>query len=175
MLQRPPNKSAPAETQGRQRCRECHCKIEPTESDRSAFCDERCFKAYFASICLVCEQPFTHKSRAPHQRFCRDRCRKKFERYPHRYLGRFYSRLGPADKAPKGVKPDASVGRGKNPTKSTTKSATKSDRAWRVVAGPIPSEANLIVPLDPETAERTRRTNARFWPKASKIKPEDWP
>ena len=34
---------------------------------------------------------------------------------------------------------------------------------------------NLIIPLDPETAARNRRANARYWSESTLIGPRDWP
>lgn len=39
-----------------------------------------------------------------------------------------------------------------------------------MVAGPIPSAANLLLPLDPETAERVNRVNTRFVEAARKTR-----
>jgi hypothetical protein len=45
------------------------------------------------------------------------------------------------------------------------------------VAGPAADldPINLAVPLDPETAARNRRANARYWAEAARIGPRDWP
>jgi hypothetical protein len=56
----------------------------------------------------------------------------------------------------------------KSPTKSTAESGGLGDRPLRVVAGPIPSEANFRVALDPATEalfERDRRRLREYFRK----------
>jgi hypothetical protein len=45
------------------------------------------------------------------------------------------------------------------------------------VAGPSATldPVNLTIPLDPETAARNRRANARYWAEAALIGPRDMP
>ena len=66
---------------------------------------------------------------------------------------------------------------GRKPHSTGLKTRTKSDRAWRITAGPVAGldPINLQGPLDPDTAARTRRANARYWAEATLIGPRDWP
>jgi hypothetical protein len=149
----------------RHRCRHCRDKIEPTADDRNAFCNRKCFVAYFQMRCLACEQPLEPKARASIQRFCRKRCKKKFHRNRGHYLGLFFAEVhlvrgefkgGPRSSA--SVAPGAGLAYPKSPIKSTPKpppnptepqrlSAHRTGRStWSAVGsgnGTIPSSAGV--------------------------------
>ena len=154
----------------RRRCRNPRCgsKLKrETDRPRDAFCCAGCFDQYFRTICLVCERPMRPK--AAQQRFCSNRCRSIFRRHPEQFWSRFTPPCTPlADATRKALRSGDSTG---------LKTRTKRDRPWRITAGPAVGldPINLQVPLDPETAARIRRTNARYWAESTLIGPGDWP
>jgi hypothetical protein len=136
----------------------CGAKLkEPTADPHDAFCCAGCFKNFCRSRCLVCEKPCSAKART-----CGRRCRLELRRNPAKYASGY---------TPTGERrADA-----RSAHFTGLKTAPAGDRAWRVIAGPTPPEANLLVPLNLETAARARRANARAWAAASKFEPADWP
>ena len=136
----------------RHRCRHCHCQIDTTAAERDAFCNRKCFGGYFRTRCLTCEDPLEPKARSSNQRFCRERCRKKFHRGREHYLGRFRAELRLERGAFKSVLrsvntniPGASAGGPRNPIKSG-------------VQNPVQNRSSLIAYCPPGLAgEPSRR------------------
>ena len=155
----------------RRRCRNPRCGAKlrrETDRPRDAFCCAGCFQQHYRNVCIVCERPMRQKGRRRRQ-FCRKRCQSEFHRYPGQFLSRFTLPLGRV--------PDAGRNAPTSAHSTGLKTRAKSGRAWRVVAGPAADldPINLAVALDPETAARNRRTNARYWAEAALIGPRDWP
>jgi hypothetical protein len=141
----------------------CGAKLsEPTDNLRAAFCCTGCFDAYYRKVCIVCERVLKARGRRPRQ-FCSERCRSTFRRFPAQFCAPATTLQG-------------ATGNGSRSAHSTgLKISHSADRPWRVVAGPTPPAVNLRIPLDPETAARVRRANARARAQSSIIGPEDWP
>jgi hypothetical protein len=141
-------------------CRNPHCGAKlktPTADPRSAFCCLGCYRIFYRGRCLICEKPCSAKAQTC-SRTCRSELRRNRAKYPSRYYPTGERRA------------DTKSARGMG-----AKMAPAGDRAWRVVAGPTPPEASLLVPLDPETAARVRRAYERAWAAGSQVKPGDWP
>ena len=154
----------------RHRCRNPRCGSKlrrETTQLRDAFCSAGCFEQYYKKVCVVCERPM--RSKAAQQRFCSNRCRSTFRRHPEQFSGRFTP--------PGRVIADATRKALTNAHSTGLKTGAKPGRAWRVVAGPGATldPVNLAIPLDPETAARNRRANARYSAEAALIGPRDWP
>jgi hypothetical protein len=154
----------------RRRCRNPRCgsklKCE-TDKPRDAFCCAGCFDRYYRKICVVCERPV--HSKAAQQRFCSNRCRSAFRRHTERFSSCFTPPCrGVADATRKALTSAHFTG---------LKTDAKHGRPWRVVAGSAAGldPINLAIPLDPETAARSRRANQRYWAAAALSGPRDWP
>jgi hypothetical protein len=145
----------------RHRCRNPRCRAKlavPTFDRLSAFCCTACCDSFFRHRCIVCEAQIVRKTHG--QRLCRrPKCRSEFRRHREQFPARRYSGGPVADIS------------GKKPAKSTTKTVIIRDLAWRIVAGPEPSEANLIIPLDPELAARLDRQRADLIKRAKRQAP----
>jgi len=140
----------------RHRCRNprCGAKLKrSTDNRRDAFCCSGCATSYFRNRCLVCERAFERKRKAEHQRFCRPKCRKEFQRHPERFLGGW------------GDVPVSSRATPETSIKGPGFSPTKVGRPFRQVAGPElgPTALRLAsLPLDPELAARLERTHRPY-------------
>jgi hypothetical protein len=98
----------------------------------------------------VCERAFERKRKAEHQRFCRPKCRKEFQRHPERFLGGWGDVLVSSRATPE------------TPIKGPGFSPTKVGRPFRQVAGPELSPTALrlaSIPLDPELTARLERAH----------------
>jgi hypothetical protein len=148
----------------RHRCRNPRCGTKlkrPADNPRDAFCCVGCFESYFRGRCLICERPFKRKRKAEHQRFCRPKCQKGFQRHRERFLGGWYQASV------------LSVATLRNPIKLGLKIGIKGGRPFRLVAGPALSPAGFrlaALSLDPDVAARVARANAGFsdWLRKSK-------
>lgn len=112
--------------QDRTRCRNPRCTDRlklPASNPRDAFCRPTCEAAFYRSRCRVCEQLFTRKTARRIVCF-REKCRSQFKRHPEDFFGPRYP-YGPV--AHNAEKPS---------TKSKLKTAEKSGRGWRIIAGP---------------------------------------
>src|SRR5262245_8629281 len=157
----PPPVSIPAL---RHRCRNVRCGAKlghPTDNLRDAFCCSGCATSYFRNRCLVCERAFERKRKAEHQRFCRPKCRKEFQRHPERFLGGWGDVLV------------SSRATSETPIKGPGFSPTKVGRPFAQVAGPelSPTEFRLAtLPLDPEFAARLERAHRTYTESRAKAK-----
>jgi hypothetical protein len=153
----------------RRRCRNPRCggKLRAeTDNPRNAFCCRGCFEQYYRKLCLVCERPLRRK--AEQQRFCSPKCKFQFRRHQARFLGKW----GP----PLPTLPGAQRTPPTSARKLGLKTDTKRDRPPRIVAGPAADLHPLnFLPLDPEVAERNRRTNAAYWIDTTPIPGNGWP
>lgn len=135
----------------RYRCRNQRCRSwlkSPSENPRDAFCCSGCYVGFYRTHCIVCEAPTVRKT--GNQYLCgRRQCRNEFRRNPTPFLSGRY------------IATDLRQSDSKTPTISKPKTTIRTDRAWRVVAGPIPPGINLAIPLDSKTAEQTSRFNRR--------------
>jgi hypothetical protein len=155
----------------RRRCRNPRCGSQlkcETDRPRDAFCCRACFEQHYRTVCLVCDRPMRQKGGRRRQ-FCCKRCQSEFHRLPERFSTRWRGAATPL--------PDAGRNALTSAHSTGLKSRTKSDRAWRITAGPAAGldPVNLAIPLDPETAARNRRANAHHWVEATLIGPRDWP
>ena len=81
----------------------------------------------------------------------------------HMMLGRYHPGT-PAENAGPVNDPDAAVDATGHPIKPGTFSPLKTDRAWRVVAGPELSDRQLrLATVDAGAVERSNRTNRQHW------------
>lgn len=154
----------------RRRCRNPRCGVKlkrETSDPRRAFCCRDCFERHYRKICLVCERPLRGKGRRP-RRFCRQKCKSEF----HRNLGLFSDLFRvPATTLPGAVRNGVRSARGMG-----LKIDTKRGRAPVIIAGPGADLHPLnFLPLDSETAERNRRTNAAYWIDTTAIPGNGWP
>jgi len=139
----------------RQTCRNPNCGAKlkaPTDNRHHAFCTVGCYRQFFRHRCVVCERQMERPAQAAGKKICGKRkCRILLRQSPISYRPMGHSLiegerpLGSADK----------IG-GK-------KGWREQPKVWKVIAGQNLSHANLIVPLDPETASRVRLANERFW------------
>ena len=69
----------------RHSCRHCRIKLaEPTENLRRAFCARGCYRSFFRSRCVVCEETFRRKTEW--QKTCiRKACKAELRRFPLAY------------------------------------------------------------------------------------------
>jgi hypothetical protein len=69
----------------RHSCRHCRIKLaEPTENLRRAFCARGCFRSFYRSRCVVCEETFRRKTEW--QKTCiRKACKAELRRFPLAY------------------------------------------------------------------------------------------
>jgi hypothetical protein len=165
VLYKPATTSPPVPAIGpRHRCRNprCGAKLKrPTENPRDAFCALGCVTSYFRNRCLVCEQLFRRRRKAEHQRFCRPKCRKEFQRHPERFLGGWGDVLV------------SSRATSETPIKPGLKSGSKVGRPFAQVAGPRldPTGLHLAsLPLDPEFAARLERAHRTYADSRAKAK-----
>jgi hypothetical protein len=149
-------------------CRNGHCRallLKEAENPRSRFCCEACESSFYKECCRVCERALPDR-RTARRRLCgRAQCRHEFERNPERFVSAFFAPGVGSNGAKKPPRyPSAKLGSNgqKNLTKSTAKTGDSGDRPLRVVAGPMPSEANLRVALDPATAASFKRDRDRL-------------
>jgi hypothetical protein len=137
----------PDQPQLRYRCRNPRCRLGlkvPASAAIDAFCTRGCYTGFFHKRCRVCERSFDRRNNR--QQVCdRRKCRNAFRAD----RARFFSTRYPD--TPNVIK---ELG-------SAHSTGVKSALAWRVVAGPAVSEANLQPP-DPETAARMARADAEF-------------
>jgi hypothetical protein len=139
------------ETQLRHRCRnpKCRCKLPvPTDNLRNAFCCRSCFTGYFRSRCLVCEQPMERKRED--QTTCgQSKCKSALGRDRAHFYGKW-------SQTPQALQ----LGVG-NPIESGIKTAHKTDRPWRLVAGPAMGSATLrLVTVGAEQVRPEREQRA---------------
>src|SRR5262249_48407082 len=165
VLYRPTTPPPPVPTIGpRHRCRHLRCgaKLEqPTDNARDAFCTPGCAASYFRNRCLVCERAFERKRKAEHQRFCRPKCRKEFQRHPERFLGGWGDVLVLSRATPE------------TPIKGPGFCPTKAGRGFVQIAGPALSPTALrlaSLPLDPELAARLERAHRAYVDARAKAK-----
>jgi hypothetical protein len=118
----------------------CGSKLKlPACSPRDAFCCRCCYTNFYRTRCLVCERLITRKTER--QRICDSgKCRNEFRRHRERFSSARYPISTGAPKAPRSA------------LKSGVKTGLKSDRAWRIIAGP-----SRLTP--PSTRSRDRRTD----------------
>jgi hypothetical protein len=139
----------------RRRCRNARCGMrlrEPTDNARIAFCCRNCREIFYRNRCAVCE---SHLPPGPSNRtVCwRAKCRAELRKFPLTY------------RTTKDVeRPRRSA------DKTGTKSGPKAGRAWRVVAGPVPAEINLRLPLHPELVARLERAHAFYYEQREKAR-----
>jgi hypothetical protein len=155
----------------RRRCRNprCGAKLKrETSNPRNAFCCRGCFERHYRKICLVCERPLRSRTGRPRQ-FCSPKCKVKFHRARERVLGQWGLPLVTLPGAlRKGSRSAHSAG---------LKTRAKGRPTWRILAGPAVNldPINLVIPLDPETAARVRRSNERAWVDTTEIATPSWP
>ena len=147
-----PTTLAPADSADglRHRCRNPHCKGKlstPTCNARDAFCCRGCHSSFYRTRCVICEQPIVRKTDG--QRVCRrPKCRSEFRRNKLRFLGGLGGSAPAADIPPRSAHLTGTI------------RPKKSDRAWRIIAGPVLAEINLEIPFDPELATRQAKLGA---------------
>jgi hypothetical protein len=144
-------KTPPPQDGTRHYCRfpKCRSKLpKPVTSARDAFCTVGCVRGFFRSRCRICERQFERQNEK--EKTCgRRECRAAFRRDSERFSG---PRWGDAPfvvrPSKKPIKPGVKIAPSEGPT------------VWQVIAGPTPSKANLIVPLDPDLIARPARQPA---------------
>jgi hypothetical protein len=149
-------------------CRNRHCRtllLKEVETPRSQFCCQACERNFYRERCRVCEGSLPDHKTARRQLCGRAECRHEFERNRERFVSAFWPPVAGSNgpKKPPRHLPSA-VGSNdlKDPTPSKAKTGGLGDRPWCVVAGPVPSEANLRVALDPATAASFKRDRDRL-------------
>ena len=103
------------------------------------------------------------------RQFCRQKCKSAYHRQPLDFIGAWGApATHPADAVRNDPRSAHSTG---------LKTDAKHDRPWRVVAGPAAGldPVNLAIPLDPETAARSRRANHRYQAETVLTGPRDGP
>jgi hypothetical protein len=142
------------DTELRHFCRNTKCRSKlkrPVSNKREAFCARGCHTAFYRKRCLVCEGPLQRRNET--QRVCRkSQCRKAWR-----------ARAGFGRYCPSNSVSLAS----KTPNFIGSKSALKSNRAWRQIAGPKLSRSQLQWALvgAQEVAAENHQKNRAGWPK----------
>jgi hypothetical protein len=136
----------------RHRCRNPRCRLKlpaPVSNPREAFCARGCHTQFYRKHCMACEQPMERKRES--QQLCGHRkCRNQFAALKaHFSLGRYHP-----------SSPALDVSR--NPTKTGIFSPVKSDRGWRVVAGP-PVNLRLATIGAEDAVKNADKVNRRHW------------
>src|SRR6516165_1891742 len=144
-----------AAEQLRHYCRNPRCRSKlstPVENLREAFCTRGCHTQFYRKHCIACEQPMERKRES--QQLCgRRRCKNHFAALKaHFSLGRYH---------PSSSALDASG----NPIKTGIFSPLKSDREWRLVAGPA-VDMRLATIGAAGAVKQADKANRRHWAEA---------
>ena len=136
-------------------CRNPRCRSKlstPVENLREAFCTRGCHTQFYRRRCVACEQPMERKRES--QQLCgRRKCKNQFAALKaHFSLGRYH---------PSSSALDASG----NPIKTGIFSPLKSDRGWRLVAGP-PVDMRLATIGAADAVKQADMANRRHWAEA---------
>jgi hypothetical protein len=134
------------------RHRICRTKLKkPVSNKREAFCSRGCHTSFYLKRCLVCEGPMQRRNKT--QRVCqKSQCRNAWR-----------ARAGFGRYCPSNSVSLAS----KTPNFIGSKSALKSNRAWRQIAGPKLTTSQLkcaMVGANEAVAEAHQR-NPPYWRK----------
>ena len=154
-------------TTERHMCRNPRCRSRlptPVSNPREAFCARGCHSSFYRKRCVACEQPMERKRES--QQLCgRRKCEGQFKTLKaHMMLGRHHPST-PTENAGPVNDPDAAVDASGNPIKPSTFLPLKTDRAWRLVAGPEISHPQLrLAAAVANAVERSNRTtNRQHW------------
>jgi hypothetical protein len=169
----------------RHRCRNPRCGSSlrvPAANPRDAFCRRSCERQFYDCRCRVCEALLNRKTKR--RAVCwRAKCRYQFKRHPEDFFGSLYPRevvahngarnpakpgfLAPVENESYPCPPAGPVAHneGKTPLKSRLKNSAKSDRGWRVIAGPEVPEINLRIPLEVPVS-KANQAFPKFWEQA---------
>ena len=136
------------------RHRKCRTKLKkPVSNQREAFCSRGCHTSFYLNRCLVCEDPLQRRNKT--QKVCRkSRCRNAWR-----------ARAGFGRYCPSNSVSLAS----KTPNFIGSKSALKSNRAWRQIVGPKLTTSQLkcaLVGANEAVAEADQK-NRQHWRKHS--------
>jgi hypothetical protein len=139
----------------RHMCRNPRCRSRlpaPISNPREAFCARGCHTQFYRKRCIACEQPMQRKRES--QQLCgRRKCKNHFAALKaHFSLGRYH---------PSSAALDASG----NPIKPSTSSPLKSDRGWRLVAGPL-VDMRLATIVAADAVKQADTANRRHWAQA---------
>jgi hypothetical protein len=116
----------------------CGCKLpEPVDNEHHAFCTPACHRAFYRLRCVVCEKALP-KGPANRKTCKSAKCRSEYRRFPHVY--HFAANV-------------------QRPLETSIKSGSET----RLVAGQASATALPLasLPLDPATAARVARDNAK--------------
>jgi hypothetical protein len=148
-------------------CRNPRCRSKlkaPVENHHHA-CTPGCHASFYRSRCLVCENVIRRKNEQQKLGSGHGRCRADYDRFRHVYDY-------PSHHTSKARGPL------KNPIKPGVKTGDVTARPWRQIAGSEMSArtfALATLPLDPATADRADRANAKAWADAAVIELKDAP
>ena len=134
------------------RHRKCRTKLKkPVSNKREAFCSRGCHTSFYLKRCLVCEGPLQRRNKT--QKVCRkSRCRNAWRAKAG------FGRYCPSNSVSLASKTPNFIG---------SKSALKSNRAWRQIAGPklSPSQLQCALVGAEEAVAEAHQKNRPDWHK----------
>ena len=143
-------------TTERHMCRNPRCRSRlpaaPVSNPREAFCTRGCHTQFYRKHCIACEQRMERKRES--QQLCgRWKCKNHFAALKaHFSLGRYHPSSSALDASGK-------------PIKTAIFSPLKSDRGWRLVAGP-PIDMRLVAIGAVDAVMQADKANRRHWAEA---------